>query len=447
MKRSVIMTVIVTLFGFTVSPAYAQGSAAHTQPDTPPDTAQQVESNTDQAVPPTSDTSVEPVEEDADDSVTGFRVQAVKAYENLVKAYLSNDWDTLETVIRDIRRHQRFLGREQRSNIAYIQRTNSRFRPKWWHKCSNSSNISFQTELWGRPLLANYMPTRELGAQSVRVKYQWRGRRRVPADLEVIVTWKPGLVDNSTPASGKLSEIHGLKLGDVGEVIVWHELGHCYITNYLPMKHVLELYTDHGMLFSHLQEFYADLTALYHTSPRARRVVLMLRLNGLDYYDASEQHDRASHAIGAIVLHEVLSNPEAWPSFHFPPAVPDQQVELNTIIYLYEHMDPQWSIAEARALRELAQSFIKRSGERTLRDRGIVPLPNKLKFSLMAGRDHKLQEKRDQYVTQRLESLIASGRADTLEEDETYDPPVRRSLGHGEEYHRDPEALRMDIPG
>ena len=30
---------------------------------------------------------------------------------------------------------------------------------------------------------------------------------------------------------------------------------------------------------------------------------------------------------------------------------------------------------------------------------------------------------------------------------ETYDPPLRRSLRDGEEYRRDPEALRMDIPG
>ena len=42
----------------------------------------------------------------------------------------------------------------------------------------------------------------------------------------------------------------------------------------------------------------------------------------------------------------------------FPPAVPRQQVELNTIIYIYEHWDPEWKIAEARALSELAGGFI-----------------------------------------------------------------------------------------
>ncbi len=390
-------------------------------------------------------------EESTDDPMAQFRLDATAAYEELVTAYLTSDWDALPGLTKSIRRHQRFLNREQRGGVSYIRKTADDFRPKWWPKCSSPSNISFDAELWNRPLLANYMPTRALGAQSVQaegeVRVDRRGRvERKITKLNVILTWKPGLVDSNTPGTGKLADVHDMRLGDLGEVIVWHELGHCYITNYLPMDHVIELYEQHGMLFSHLQEFYADLTALYHASPRACRVSLMLRLDGLDRYDESEPHARASHGIGALVLHEVLANPDDWPSFHFPPAVPDKQVELNTIIYLYEHMSPKWSLNEARALRDLAQDFISRSGEKTLRARGVMPLPNKHKFSLMAGQDHKYQAKRDTYVAERLQALIDSGRADTLEEGETYDPPLRRSLRNGEEYRLDPEALRIDIP-
>ncbi len=399
----------------------------------------------------TADTSDAPEAADTpDDPMADLRKQAGQAYEDLVKSYLTNDWDAVKEQARMIRRHQRFLDRDQRRDVMYIQKNYKDFSPKWWYKCASSSNISFKARLWNRPLMANYVPTRQLGAQAVQAVYevrQIRGvRRRVLVRLNVLLTWKPNLIDSPQPGAGKLAEIHGMRLGDLGEVIVWHEMGHSYITNYLPLNHVVELYNDHAMLFSHLQEFYADITALYHASPRARRVTLMLRLEGMDRYDESEQHARASHALGALVLHEVLANPDDWPSFHLPPAVPKQQVELNTIIYMYEHMDPNWSLAEARALRELAQSFIKRSGEKTLRARGVLPLPDKLSFSLMAGQDHKRQAQRDEHVTQRLESLIASGRADKLEEGETYDPPVRRALRDGEEYHLDPEALRIDIP-
>jgi hypothetical protein len=432
--------------------AQAQNSAEPpADPATQPTTTQPTgEGSKAEAIEPAESAATQP-EQPAEDPMAQQRQEAAEAYQEMADAYLGNDWEALSEFTRSIRRHQRFLNRDQRLDVTYMLKTAREFQPKWWHKCSSSSNISFKAELWNRPLLANYMPTRMLGAQSVQAEGEYRKNRRgeyepVVTKINVIVTWKPGMVGSNTPGTGKLADIHGMTQGDLGEVIVWHELGHCYITNYLPMKHVMELYDDHAMLFSHLQEFYADVTALHHTSPRARRISLILRLEGLDRYDDSEQHARASHAVGSLVLHEVLANPDDWPSFHFPPSVPKQQVELNTIIYLYEHMDPKWSVKEARALRELAGSFIKKSGEKTLRARGVLPLPNRLKFSLMAGQDHKLQTQRDEYVAERLEAFIESGRADTLEEDETYDPPLRRPLRDGEEYRLDPEALRIDIP-
>lgn len=390
-------------------------------------------------------------EAEADDPTAVLREEAAAAYDEIAAAYLKNDWEALPLLTRSIRKHIRFLDRQQRLDVTYIQKSYKDFRPKWWNKCSSSSNISFKAGLWNRPLLANYMPTRALGAQSVQVKGEVRVDRRGRVErkitgLDVIVTWKPSMVNSNTPGTGKLADLHDMKLGDLGEVIVWHELGHCYITNYLPMEHVVTLYEEHGMLFSHLQEFYADITAIQHTSPKARRVALLLRLDGLDRYDDAEQHARASHAIGSMILFEALENPDDWPSMHFPPSIPSQQVELNTIIYLYEHMDPKWSIKEARALRELAGDYIKKYGERTLRSKGVVVLPERHRFSLMAGQDHKYQAKRDTYVAEQLEKLIASGRADVLEDGETYDPPLRRPLRDGEEYTRDAEALRIDIP-
>ncbi len=411
-----------------------------TQP-TPPE-----ESQADLSTPSTPTAAVQ-----QDDPMAAYREEAALAYQELVQAYLKNDWDKLQELTRAIRRHNRFFDRDQRDDVAYIQKSADDFRPGWWDKCASASNISFQAEIWNRPLMANYMPTRAIGFQAVQPEGEYRRNRKgelepVITKLNVIVSWKPGMVNSNSPGTGKLAEIHAMRHGDLGEVIVWHELGHSYITNYLPLQHVIELYTEHAMLFSHLQEFYADLTAIKHSSPRARRFALMLRLEGLDRYDESEEHARASHAIGAMILHEILQNPEDWPSFHFPPEVPKQQVELNTIIYLYEHMDPNWSLKEARALRELAGDFISKSGEKTLRSRGVAPLPGDRKFSLMAGQDHEYQAQRDDYVAQRLKSLIDSGRADKLEEGKTYDPPIRRTLRDGELIRRDPEALRIDIP-
>lgn len=437
---SILPGLLLLLCGVLQCPLLAQDTTAIT----PPDQA---------ATGPAESGADSPAAQDGqpDDPMAAYREEAALAYERLVQAYLKNDWEKLEELTRSIRRHNRFFDRDQRNDVVYIQKSINDFRPKWWDKCASVSNISFQAEIWNKPLLANYMPTRAIGFQAVQAEAEYRRNRRgefesVITKLNVIVSWKPGLVNSNSPGTGKLAEIHGTRHGDLGEVIVWHELGHSYITNYLPLEHVIELYTDHGMLFSHLQEFYADLTAIQHASPRARRVALMLRLDGLDHYNESEQHARASHAIGALILHQALQNPEDWPSFHFPPAVPKQQVELNTLIYLYEHMDPDWSLKEARALRELAGGFIAKSGEKTLRSRGVAPLPGGMSFSLMAAQDHKHQAERDAYVAQRLNTLIGSGRADKLEEGETYEPPIRRPLNDGEKVTRDNDTLRIDIP-
>ncbi|MEE9211865.1 MAG: hypothetical protein V3U29_04345 [Phycisphaeraceae bacterium] len=369
------------------------------------------------------------------------------AYEAFSQAFLQSDWDLVNEQAKTIRRHLRYLTPQQRQNIAYARRTAKQFQPRWWKSTISLSNVSFDAEIWGRRFKANYVPSGELGFQIVVPETEQRivGNRIYTqiVRLIVIVTWKPSLVNNAQPADGKLAEIQGLRLGDVGEVIVWHELGHNYITNFLPMQHVITLYDDYRMLFRHLQEFYADMTAIYHASPRARRAAMMLRLYALDRYTDDDEYTRAAHAIGSLFLANVLQNPQHWPSVHLPPGVPDQQVEVNTIIYVYEHWDPHWSISEAKALRELVGNFIRRYGEKTLRQKGVLSLPNKLRFSLMAAQDRKYQQQRDQWVAQRLERAIQNGRADTLGEDEQYDPPQR---GQSRQRDKSKDKLRITWP-
>lgn len=378
-------------------------------------------------------------------------------YDQLSTAYLTNDWAEVARLSREARRHRRGFSREQRANVDYITRNYESYRPDWWDNTSRTDENSFEAEIWGREFWANYYPTDELGLQAVIPETRFNrdtGEVEI-VDLKVIVTWKPHLVDNEDPAGGRLSKMHDFRMGDLAEFIIWHELGHNYITENVPMAANIELYEDYSDLYSTLHEYFADLTALYHCSPRARRVVLMFRLTELDAYDPNESHRRGEHAIGAILLADMLENPDAWPSVHFPPAVPQDQIELNTIIYIYEHLDTEWSVAQDTRLREFAEEYIMEHGERTFRSKGEVRLPNRLTFNLMAGDDREDQAERDQWVKEKLEALIASGRADTLESGETYEPPTRSHLNRdrAEEMRLqmmdddDPEApLRIKIP-
>jgi len=332
------------------------------------------------------------------------KAEAMAQYLKVMQCYKSGDLDAVPDEIRKITRMKPYLPRSAQADLAYIPRTLKTYRPRWWSNMRSSSNVTFKATLWGRPFTANYVPSDMFGGmQAVDI----RGGK-----LVTVVSWRPNMIDNPKPAKGYLAERHKLANAAIGEAVAWHELGHNYISYFLPLKHVLILYENHSKLYFHLQEFYADMTSLYHSSPGGRLALMFIRLDGLHRYRESEEHDRAAHAIGSLILANVLTAPRKWPSFHFPPKVPDRDVELSAIRYLYEHIDTNWTLTEDKALRLIIKKFIAANGARVLRSKGMVALPSRIPVMLMVSDDRKHQVKRDAWVKKKLEDLIKSGRAD-----------------------------------
>ena len=361
------------------------------------------------------------------------RVEAEQKYQAMAKAYLSNKMDGIEQMYKDMRGDMRYLSREQQSAMRHMEEHAPQYRPAWWDGTKKQEKNSFEAEIWGRKFWANYVPTRELGLQAVFPKQEFNqktGEFEI-VDLIVLVTWKPLMVDSPDPAKGRLARENGYTLGDIAELIVWHELGHNYITEQLPTKANIELYEKYDKLYSTLHEYYADMSAVYHCTPRARRIALQFRLDELDRYTPDESHCRAAHGIGAIVVADMLDNPDAWPSVHFPPSVPKQQAELNTIIYIYENLAPSWTVEEDMRLQELAKEYIMKQGEKTFKSKGQITLPNRLKYNLMVSEDRENQAQRDSWVTGKLDELIQAGRTDKPEDVGEYNPPERSNTRDG----------------
>ncbi len=370
-------------------------------------------------------------------------VVAVEAYDKMARAYLDGEMDQIAELNKEMRRHTRYLSREQREAVKHMARKAPEYRPKWWKGTKKEEENSFKAEIWGFDFWANYVPTKELGLQAVFPKEEFNRRtgEMEIVDLIVLVTWKPLMVDSPKPAEGRLAREHGYTLGDIAEIIVWHELGHNYITESATTAQNIDAYQNHGKLYSKLHEYFADMTAIYHSKPKGRRIALQFRLDGLDYYMPDQEHCRGSHGIGSIVIADMLANPDAWPSVHFPPAVPEQQVEVNTIIYIYENLSPEFTVEEDMRLQQLAYDYIKKQGVKTFKTRGELTLPNKLKYRFTFSEDRENQEQRDKWVADKLKELISEGRADKLEEGETYEPPERTHT------RRDRFTIRFDNDG
>jgi hypothetical protein len=332
------------------------------------------------------------------------KADALAQYNKFMRCYKSGSLTEVPAEVKKVLRVRGLLPRSMQTGLNTIPSSLKKYRPSWWHHMRSSSNVTFKASLWGRPFLANYMPSDRIGSmQPVEIR---NGK------LLSIVSWRPSMIDNPQPAKGYLAVRHGLKKAAIGEAIGWHELGHNYISYFLPLKHVLVLYENHSKLYYHLQEFYADMTSLYHSSPGGRLALMFTRLDGLSRYDETEEHDRAGFAVGSLILANVMTAPKKWPSFHFPPKVPESEIELTTLRYLYENIDTNWTLAEDIALRGIMKKFISRYGTTVLRSKGKISLPNRLAFLLMVSDDRKWQTKRDEWVKKTLERIIKTGRAD-----------------------------------
>jgi hypothetical protein len=355
-------------------------------------------------------------------SVTAY-AETPESYQKAAEAFMHGQAEELGDLISLAQGDARELTPEQRKALVEMRRASVKMKPRWWDRTRSTSNVSFKADMWGRAFSANYIPSDILGMQA---PIGVRNNR-----LVVVVTWRPAFIDNPKPLEGWLAEKHGLTQGDLGEVIVWHELGHNYITLNLHVRQALELYRNHEMLFHHVQEFYADLTALRHASPKAARTTLMFRTRELSSYDEREAHTRAAHGLGALMLSEWLENPEKWPMVHFPPKVPATNVELETLKYVYQHFDPEWSPEEYFAMQDFIDRWVRRNGDRVLKGKGHIRLPNRQEMMLVASDDREMQPKRDAWVAERLAKLIEDGRADKPEKQEEPDLLRAELMEHG----------------
>ncbi|QQE10850.1 hypothetical protein JD969_15270 [Planctomycetota bacterium] len=342
------------------------------------------------------------------------KVEARKVFEEFETAYLTNDWKKVGELKGKMRGLSKYLKPNEKQAVLKAMSYDKIFRPNWWKKAANSTPVSFKVSMWERNFTANYVPDEQVVGKQMYLSRVQNGQLK---EIIPVVSWRPQYIGSKTPAVGGLAVKHKLTMGDYVEVIVRHELGHNYITNQLPAKGVLELLQRHSWTFSVLQEFYADLTALRHSTPKAMRIVCWARLNEMDLGNHQIPHMRASMGIGFVLLHEFLSHPDKWPSIHFPKEVPDGDVLLNTLKYVYSHWDKEWTLIEDIQLREYISKYIRANGQKVFKARGTIKMKG-ASFGMLLANDRELKETREKWLRKQLEKIIKSERADDEVPDE-----------------------------
>jgi len=334
--------------------------------------------------------------------------EAQMAYELLVDSYMHFAPDEWDESFKASYKFKRDYTARQKADISYMRKAATGYRPAWWKHTKSSSAVSFTTTVWGRKFTVNYMPSASLGQQAI-IGFDEAGRP------QIVVSWQPHWVDSPDAVAGNAARAHHITRGNLAEAIIWHELGHNYVTNGFDYNTLYELYTKYRILFDSIQEFYADMTALYHCSPAGRKATFLIRVPGLHWNDVNDPHVRGAMGVGSYILATVLSDPAKWPSFNLPTAVPEGDIERKTILYMYEHIDPDYTFAEDRALRELVGNLMRTRGMAIFRKKGTVPLPNKLTYKFTTSEDRDLQVKRDAWVAAKLKKAIDAGLVKAVE--------------------------------
>jgi hypothetical protein len=340
-------------------------------------------------------------------------VEAQQSYEKLVDTYMYFEPDAWNEALKGSYKHHRDFSLAQRKNISYMRRAATEYRPTWWSKTKSSTGITFAAQVWGKRFAVKYMPSEHLGASGI-LDFDEQGRPQVAA------TWQPHLVDSKKPLGGDAAKAHQMREGDEAEAIVWHELGHCYITANFNLEQLYALYVDYNILYKSLHEFFADLTALHHCSPPGRKATLLIRISEVAWNDVNDPHVRGALGIGSYMLATILSEPEKWPNFHLPNAVPETDPERKCILYMYEHLDPHYTFEEDCQLRDLAGDLVKKHGSSIFRSKGTIKLPNGLEYKMTTSEDRDSQIQRDKWVAERLKKAIEEG---TINK-------VSKTLGH-----------------
>ena len=349
---------------------------------------------------------------------------AIKWFAKVRHLYMSSNWPRFDEFIKakESKTHIRKLRGVEKSEFSYMKIWRKKSVPHWWKNCGSEQKTSFIAHIWNRKFKINYIPSNTLGVQAARVNPS-NGR------LQIIVSWRPyylgkmkflteedliALLGEAAPCIKNQKFTYN----NMAATIAWHEMGHNYVTTSFREDVVMKLYTTHGKIFSHIQEFFADLTVLNHAPAGSKLFGMMFRVPSLFHYNHQECHARGcAHAVGALLLSHILKNPKKWPSFKFPSKWPKLDIEKFVIGYTYSQLRQKtWTMKEDAAMRKFVVNWSGKVGKRVFKDSGMIILDNKHKMHLLADKDYDLQIKRDKWIVKQLEKLRKKGKLDPPEE-------------------------------
>jgi hypothetical protein len=304
----------------------------------------------------------------------------------LTTDYLNGNWDAVESALKIHAKEIDKLPAAEKTDASAIAAATAECHPAWWKLCKAGKKIAFHPTVWNRRLDADFDPG------NTGCKYN-----NTDGSARFDLGWDVGDMDST--ARGE----HGFTKGEIAELGVWMTLGSADAWTMVPISAMENTTEDSRAALTRYIDFRSCVTGAYYGSPRSRRWALFLYLNTYlpKYSKMSTQMSR--EAVGAMLINELLANPEKYPSIQLPKALPDDRTEDAAAGAVKSWIERHpWTLAEDIALRESIKQFAVANSASVLKT-DTVKLPNKLLVSLDPEKDKPLALKRDAWIRSRLQ--------------------------------------------
>ncbi len=315
---------------------------------------------------------------------------AAEPFQRLQEAYLGGRWDEVERMFMSSGRELRAIPASEQPKVSYMRQSLAEGRPAWWKRCKAGEKFTFAPMVWGHAATFTFDPAGQFPVQSSLTQGQ----------ISLTVTWPVAGMDD--PAILE----RGFSKGDAACVGAWSALGTAEAWSAIPLDAQSNLKEDARVQMQQYLDFRGNLTDVYYSTPKARRLGLWLCLVMYVGENAGNPVRTAHEAVAAMFMSEVAAHATRYPSIQLPKSLPAEGAEEKLAGDLRNWIEKHgWTLAEDKFLRDAIAAFAAANGTQA-RLHGQVTLANGLVVALDPEKDKPLHLKRDLWLKSKLEASL-----------------------------------------
>jgi hypothetical protein len=281
--------------------------------------------------------------------------------DDIINRYLTGNWTTLAADMAAREKEIAVLPEGNRADLTYISHTLAECRPAWWEQVKSGKLAQVRQMVWGRTANITFKD-----ASAGVARADWT---RQPPNS--VISCPLADMDATDPITlmyigiGSNSDVNFTRADGVS-VNLWGCIGAAQIMQQVDMRGMTPVQQDQFLRYA---TFWQSLTSLYYGTPPARRLAMIQSAT----YHAGQLPlgiNEGFRAIASEYLLEIKTHVDDYgnlgirpESFYIDPQENGAEFLLADFVINRKMMKPGLTLAQDRAIRELARRLAETNGD------------------------------------------------------------------------------------